>query len=195
MKKRGTVSWNSSGKLEKPRQAAKPVSQPVQMPPLVYLSQQSEAEQETASPPPRTDSPPAAGHQQRVHVQFPEQPPKGLSVWQGFGLGALLGLLVLVGSGLLFYKPLQQQLNAITAQPAGARLYRPELEKYQHQLDRIAETPVLATWEAARTLKGTAEQYWPASPSQRHITRQWEQEMAARIDSIPLKGNWHTTRD
>ncbi|WP_340619228.1 VasL domain-containing protein, partial [Xenorhabdus entomophaga] len=22
-----------------------------------------------------------------------------------------------------------------------------------------------------------------------------EQEMAARIDSIPLKGNWHTTRD
>ncbi|PHM50411.1 VasL domain-containing protein [Xenorhabdus miraniensis] len=189
---------NAAKKLEKPRQAVKPASQPVQMPPLVYLSQQSEAEPETAPPPPRTDSPPAADLPPRVRVQFPEPPPKGLSAWQGFGLGALLGLLVLVGSWLLFYKPLQQQFNAITAQPAGARLawlYQPKLEHYQNQLDRLAETPPLATWEAARILKGTAEQHWPMSPSQRLITRQWEQEMAARIDSVPLKGSWNTTRD
>ncbi|MDC9597610.1 VasL domain-containing protein [Xenorhabdus anantnagensis] len=191
---------NAAKKLEKPRQAAKPASQPMQMPPLVYLSQsEAESEMPPPPPPPRHDPQPAADNdQQRVRVQFPEQPPKGLSAWQGFGLGALLGGLVLVGSWLLFYKPLQQQLNAITDQPAGARLawlYQPELARYQKQLDRLAETSPLATWETARTVTGTAEQFWPTSPDQRNITRQWEQEMTARIDSVPLKGSWNATRD
>ncbi|MBD2809563.1 type VI secretion system ImpA family N-terminal domain-containing protein [Xenorhabdus sp. Vera] len=189
---------NAAKKLEKPRQAAKPASPPVQMPPLVYLSQ-SETEPETPPPPPpRHDPQPVAGSQQRVRVQFPAPPPQGLSAWQGFGLGALLGVLVLVGSGLLFYKPLQQQLSTITGQPAGARLawlYQPELDSYSIQLERLTETGPLATWEAARTLTGTAEQLWPGSPVQRQATRQWEQAMTARIDSAPLKGSWYATRD
>ncbi|CDM87567.1 VasL domain-containing protein [Xenorhabdus bovienii] len=124
--------------------------------------------------------------------------PRGWSAWQGFGLGALLGVLVLVGSGLLFYQPLHQQLTAITAHPAGARLawlYQSELAGYQRQLDRLAETPLLATWDAARTLTDTAEKQWPDSAEQRSATRQWTQAMTARIESIPLKGSWHTTRD
>ncbi|WP_319938615.1 VasL domain-containing protein [Xenorhabdus littoralis] len=191
---------NAAKKLEKPRQAAKPAAQPMQMPPLVYLSQ-SEAEPETSPPPPpmpRHEPQPAADTQQRVRVQFPEQPPRGLSAWQGFGLGALLGVLVLVGSWLLFYKPLQQQLSAMTEQPAGARLawlYQPALENYASQLERLAETPLLATWEAARALTDTAEQRWPASPVQQQATRQWQQQVTARIDSVPLKGSWDTTRD
>ncbi|MDE9430655.1 VasL domain-containing protein, partial [Xenorhabdus bovienii] len=126
------------------------------------------------------------------------EPPRGWSAWQGFGLGAVLGLLVLVGGWLLFYKPLQQQLSAITASPAGARLAwltEPALAGYQGQLARLAETPLLATWDAARTLTGTAEKQWPDSAEQRSATRQWTQAMTARIDSIPLKGSWHTTRD
>ncbi|OKP01163.1 hypothetical protein Xedl_02983 [Xenorhabdus eapokensis] len=190
---------NAAKKLEKPRQVAKPIAQPVQMPPLVYLSQ-SEGESETPPPPPplRHEPQPAADNQPRVRVQFPEQPPQGLNAWQGFGLGALLGLLVLMGCWLLFYKPLQQQLQAITGQPTGARLawlYQPELAHYQNQLDRLAETSPLATWETARTVTGTAEQLWPQSPVQQQVTRQWQQQVAARIDSVPLKGSWNTTRD
>ncbi|MDE9438005.1 type VI secretion system ImpA family N-terminal domain-containing protein, partial [Xenorhabdus bovienii] len=148
------------------------------------------------SAPPRPDRPPEADSP-RVRVQFPA-PPRGWSAWQGFGLGAVLGLLVLVGGWLLFYKPLQQQLSAITASPAGARLAwltEPALAGYQGQLDRLAETPLLATWDAARTLTGTAEKQWPDSAEQKNATRQWTQAMTARIDSIPLKGSWHTTRD
>ncbi|MDE9446526.1 type VI secretion system ImpA family N-terminal domain-containing protein [Xenorhabdus bovienii] len=188
---------NAAKKLEKPRPAAKPAQPPVQMPPLVYLSQSdTEPEMPPPSAPPRPDRPPEADSP-RVRVQFPE-PPRGWSAWQGFGLGALLGVLVLVGSGLLFYKPLQQQLSAITASPAGARLAwlaEPALAGYQGQLDRLAETPLLATWDAARTLTGTAAQQWPDSAEQQSATRQWTQAMTARIDSIPLKGSWHTTRD
>ncbi|CEE91007.1 Conserved Hypothetical protein with ImpA domain (probable component of SST VI cluster) [Xenorhabdus nematophila str. Anatoliense] len=190
---------NAAKKLEKPRQAAKPAAPPVQMPPLVYLSA-SEAEPDIPppSPPPRHEPQPMPETQPRVRVQFPAPPPQGMSAWQGFGFGALLGVLVLVGSWLLFYKPLQQQLNALTGQPAGARLawlYQPELDSYAQQLERLAETGPLATWEAARTLTDTAEQLWPAAPAQRQATRQWEQAMTARIDSAPLKGSWNTTRD
>ncbi|PHM73084.1 VasL domain-containing protein [Xenorhabdus kozodoii] len=190
---------NAAKKLEKPRPTARPVSPPVQMPPLVYLSQ-SEAEQDTPpSPPPvRHDPPPVADAQPRVRVQFPEPPRQGLTAWQGFGLGALLGLLVLVGCWLLFYKPVQQQLQAITGHPAGARLAwltQPELASYPTQLERLAETPVLATWEAARTLTATAAQRWPQSPVQQQATRQWQQQVAARIDSVPLSRSWDTTRD
>ncbi|AOM41985.1 VasL domain-containing protein [Xenorhabdus hominickii] len=191
---------NAAKKVEKPRQSLKPAPQPVQMPPLVYLSQsEAESDMPPPPPPPRHDPQPAAdNNQQRVRVQFPAPPPKGLSAWQGFGLGALLGGLVLVGSWLLVYKPLQQQFNAITAQPAGARLawlYQPEMGSYQKQLDQLMETPPLATWNAARLVTDTAEQYWPGSPSQRLITRQWEQQMTARIDSVPLSQSWHTTHD
>ncbi|CDG19436.1 VasL domain-containing protein [Xenorhabdus doucetiae] len=187
---------NAAKKLEKPRPAAKPAA-PVQMPPLVYLSQ-SDTEPDTPPPAPRYAPPPEADNPPRVRVQFPEPPPKGLNAWQGFGLGALLGGLVLVGGWLGFYKPLQQQLNAITAQPAGARLAwldRPELDSYARQLERLAETPPLVTWEAARALTAVAEQHWPDSPVQRQATRAWEQAMTARIDSVPLKGGWHTTHD
>ncbi|MBI6547646.1 VasL domain-containing protein [Xenorhabdus lircayensis] len=188
---------NAAKKLEKPRQAAKPVVQPVQMPPLVYLSQ-SEAEPDTP-PPPRHDPQPAGDSPPRVRVQFPpDPPPRGFSAWQGFGLGALLGVLAWVGGWLLLYKPVQQQLNALTEQPAGARLawlYRPELENYPYQLERLAETSPLATWDAARQLTDTAEQWWPASAAQRQATRQWQQQVAARIDSVPLSGSWDTTRD
>ncbi|WFQ79100.1 VasL domain-containing protein [Xenorhabdus sp. SF857] len=190
---------NAAKKLEKPRQAAKPVSQPVQMPPLVYLSQ-SEAEPETPpSPPPlRHDPQPAPDSQPRVRVRFPEHPPQGLNAWQGFGLGTLLGLLVFVGGWLLCYKPLQQQLRAITDHPGGARLawlYQPELADYSRQLERLAETSPRVTWEAARHLTATAEQQWPQSPVQQQATRQWQQQVTARIDSVPLTGGWNTTRD
>ncbi|SFU84171.1 VasL domain-containing protein [Xenorhabdus koppenhoeferi] len=190
---------NAAKKLEKPRQTAKPAVPPMQMPPLVYLSA-SEAEPEIPppSPTPRHEPRPAPETQPRVRVQFPEPPPQGMSAWQGFSLGALLGVLVLVGSGLLFYKPLQQQLSTITSQPTGARLawlYQPELDSYSIQLGRLAETGPLATWEAARALTGTAEQLWPGSSVQRQTTRQWEQAMTARIDSAPLKGSWYATRD
>ncbi|MBD2814972.1 type VI secretion system ImpA family N-terminal domain-containing protein [Xenorhabdus sp. Flor] len=188
---------NAAKKLEKPRQAAKPVQQPVQMPPLVYLSK-SESEPETSSSlPPYPESIPM-DNQQRVKVQFPEQPPRGLTAWQGFGLGALLGILVLIGSWLLLYKPLQQQLNAITEQPAGSRLawlYQPALADYSFQLDRLAEISPLATWDAARTVTTTAEKQWPQSAEQVNATRNWQQQMTARIDSVPLKGSWYTTRD
>ncbi|PHM25534.1 VasL domain-containing protein [Xenorhabdus ehlersii] len=190
---------NAAKKLEKPRQAAKPVAPSVQMPPLVYLSQ-SEAEPEMPpSPSPlRHDPQPVADNQPRVRVQFPEQPPQGLNAWQGFGLGTLLGLLVLVGGWLLCYKPLQQQLQAITDHPAGARLawlYQPELASYVHQLERLTETSPRVTWEAARRLTATAEHQWPQSPAQQQATRQWQQQVTARIDSVPLTGSWNTTRD
>ncbi|CDL87574.1 VasL domain-containing protein [Xenorhabdus cabanillasii] len=189
---------NAAKKLEKPRQAAKPVQQPVQMPPLVYLSKsESEPETSSSSLPPYPESIPT-DNQQRVKVQFPEQPPRGLTAWQGFGLGALLGILVLIGSWLLLYKPLQQQLNAITEQPAGSRLawlYQPALADYSFQLDRLAETSPLATWDAARTVTTTAEKQWPQSAEQVNATRNWQQQMTARIDSVPLKGSWYTTRD
>ncbi|REF26763.1 type VI secretion system protein VasL [Xenorhabdus cabanillasii] len=189
---------NAAKKLEKPRQAAKPVQQPVQMPPLVYLSKsESEPETSSSSLPPYPESIPT-DNQQRVKVQFPEQPPRGLTAWQGFGLGALLGILVLIGSWLLLYKPLQQQLNAITEQPAGSRLawlYQPALADYSFQLDRLAETSPLATWDAARTVTTIAEKQWPQSAEQVNATRNWQQQMTARIDSVPLKGSWYTTRD
>ncbi|MBD1227305.1 VasL domain-containing protein [Xenorhabdus griffiniae] len=188
---------NAAKKLEKPRQAAKPVSQPVQMPPLVYLSQ-SDAEPETPPPPLRHDPQPVPDNQPRVRVQFPEHPPQGLTAWQGFGLGALLGLLVLAGGWLLCYKPLQQQLQAITDHPAGARLawlYQPELTSYTRQLEQLAETSPRATWETARRLTATAEQQWPQSPVQQQATRHWQQQVAAQIDSVPLTGSWHATRD
>ncbi|WP_416777115.1 VasL domain-containing protein [Xenorhabdus budapestensis] len=189
---------NAAKKLEKPRQAAKPVHQPVQMPPLVYLSKsESEPETSPSSLPPHPESI-TTDNQQRVKVQFPEQPPRGLTAWQGFGLGALLGVLVLIGSWLLLYKPLQQQLNAMTEQPAGSRLawlYQPALANYSFQLDRLAETSPLATWEAARTVTTTAEKQWPQSAEQVNATRNWQQQMTARIDSVPLKGSWYTTRD
>ncbi|MBC8946412.1 MULTISPECIES: VasL domain-containing protein [Xenorhabdus] len=189
---------NAAKKLEKPRQAAKPVQQPVQMPPLVYLSKsESEPETSPSSLPTHPESIPT-DNQQRVKVQFPEQPPRGLTAWQGFGLGALLGILVLIGCWLLLYKPLQQQLNAITEQPAGSRLawlYQPALTDYSFQLDRLAETSPLATWEAARTVTTTAEKQWPQSAEQVNATRHWQQQMTARIDSVPLKGSWYTTRD
>ncbi|MBD2824196.1 VasL domain-containing protein [Xenorhabdus szentirmaii] len=190
---------NAAKKLEKPRQAAKPTPAPVQMPPLVYLSQ-SETEPETPPPPliPHHEVPQKVETQQRVRVQFPEPPVKGLSAWQGFGLGILLGALTLVGSWLLFYKPLQQQLETVTAQSSGAWLnwlYKPELESYQHQLERLAESSPRITWEAARRLTETAGEQWPESPLQRQVTRQWDQLVSARIDSVPLKGSWHTTRD
>ncbi|MDC9593677.1 VasL domain-containing protein [Xenorhabdus sp. IM139775] len=186
---------NAAKKLEKPRQAAKPAA-PVQMPPLVYLSP-SDTGPDTPPPPPRHE-PPVGGTPPRVRVQFPEPPAKGPSAWQGFGLGALLGALVWVGSWLGFHKPLQQQLDAITAQPAGARLAwlsRPELASYAGQLARLAETPPLATWEAARRLTAAAEQRWPDSPVQQQATRQWQQQAAARIDSVPLAGGWQATHD
>ncbi|WP_038241118.1 type VI secretion system ImpA family N-terminal domain-containing protein, partial [Xenorhabdus szentirmaii] len=150
---------NAAKKLEKPRQAAKPTPAPVQMPPLVYLSQ-SETEPETPPPPPipHHEVPQKVETQQRVRVQFTEPPVKGLSAWQGFGLGILLGALTLVGSWLLFYKPLQQQLETVTAQSSGAWLnwlYKPELESYQHQLERLAESSPRITWEAARRLTET----------------------------------------
>ncbi|OTA19092.1 hypothetical protein Xbed_02648 [Xenorhabdus beddingii] len=193
---------NAAKKLEKPRPAAKPVSVPVQMPPLVYLSA-SDAEAETAPPSasaPRHDPAPAAGDAPRVRVQFPPAPPPppGLTAWQGFGLGALLGGLVLVGGWGLAYKPLQQQLTAMTADPAGDRLawlHQPDIGRYQQQLDRLADTSPRVTWETARRMTDAAEQHWPGSPAQRLITRQWQQAMAARIDSVPLSGSWHTTRD
>ncbi|PHM59284.1 VasL domain-containing protein [Xenorhabdus sp. KK7.4] len=191
---------NAAKKLEKPRQAAKPAQQPVKMPPLVYLSK-SESEPETPPPsPPPQPQPEIAPEesQQRVRVQFPEQPQRGLTAWQGFGIGAFLGLLVLIGSWLLFYKPLQQQLNAITEQPTGSRLawlYQPTLANYASQLDRLAETPPLATWDAARTLTATAEKQWPQLAEQVNATRNWQQQMTIRIDSVPLKGSWYSTRD
>ncbi|PHM28368.1 VasL domain-containing protein [Xenorhabdus budapestensis] len=189
---------NAAKKLEKPRQTAKPVHQPVQMPPLVYLSKsESEPETSPSSLPPYPESI-TTDNQQRVKVQFPEQPPRGLTAWQGFGLGALLGVLVLIGSWLLLYKPLQQQLNAMTEQPAGSRLawlYQPALANYSFQLDRLAETSPLATWESARTVTTTAEKQWPQSAEQVNATRNWQQQMTARIDSVPLKGSWYTTRD
>ncbi len=188
---------NAAKKLEKPRQAAKPAA-PVQMPPLVYLSQ-SETGPDTPPPPPRHEPQPVDDTPQRVRVQFPPvPPPRGFSAWQGFGLGALLGVLVLVGSWLLFYKPLQHQLTAITGQPAGARLawlYQPDMGSYQYQLDKLAETHPLATWESARSVTSLAAQRWPDSPTQKLITRQWEQQMAGRIDSVPLKDSWQVTRD
>ncbi|MDE9476590.1 type VI secretion system ImpA family N-terminal domain-containing protein, partial [Xenorhabdus bovienii] len=52
---------NAAKKLEKPRPAAKPAQTPVQMPPLVYLSQSdTEPEMPPPSAPPRPDRPPEA---------------------------------------------------------------------------------------------------------------------------------------
>ncbi|MDR0218886.1 MAG: type VI secretion system ImpA family N-terminal domain-containing protein [Enterobacteriaceae bacterium] len=190
---------NAAKKLEKPRAAPKPVQQPVQMPPLVYLSK-SDTEPDTPLPTPSQPSPAIAqvDSQQRVRVEFPELPPRGLTAWQGFGIGAVLGVLVLIGGWLLFYKPLQQQLAVMAEQPAGARLawlYQPALPGYATQLEKLAETSPLATWDSARLLTATAEKQWPQSEEQITATRHWQQQMAARIDSVPLKGSWYTTRD
>uniref|UniRef100_UPI00237C001A VasL domain-containing protein n=1 Tax=Xenorhabdus mauleonii TaxID=351675 RepID=UPI00237C001A len=77
-------------------------------------------------------------------------------------------------SGLLFYKPLQQQLKAKTEQPEGTQLawlYQSILDSGTTQLKRLAEASPLTTWEAGRDLTKAAKQHRPASLVQQQATR------------------------
>ncbi|WP_448512551.1 type VI secretion system ImpA family N-terminal domain-containing protein, partial [Photorhabdus laumondii] len=110
---------NTAKKLEQPRILPNPAAKPVQMPPLVYLA-------ETTAPAPSEPDPGDDAEydrrQPKVQVRFPAPPPRPMSALQGFGLGLLLGAFVLTGSWLGLYRPLQQQLTALTDTPDGARL-------------------------------------------------------------------------
>ncbi|WP_445373784.1 VasL domain-containing protein [Photorhabdus tasmaniensis] len=180
---------NTAKKLENSRILPTPAPKPVAMPPLVYLATTG-PEPETGDP--GDDSPPA-----KVQVRFPEPPP-GMSALQGFGLGVLLGAFVLTGSWLGLYRPLQQQLTALTDTPDGARLawlYRPDLPTYEQQLTRLADTSPLVVLQQAEQLTGMAQKTWPQDRKQQRETARWQQLQAVRLDNAPLSGSWYQTHN
>ncbi|NHB97797.1 VasL domain-containing protein [Photorhabdus stackebrandtii] len=183
---------NTAKKLENTRILPKPAAKPVQMPPLVYLvNTEPEPAEPEADGDPGYDS-----HQPKVQVRFPEPPPR-MSALQGFGLGVLLGAFVLTGSWLGFYRPLQQQLTALTGTPDGARLawlYQPDLPAYEQQLTRLADTSPLVVLQNAEQLTAMAQKTWPQDREQQRETARWQQLQAVRLDNAPLAGSWHQTR-
>ncbi|TDB48884.1 VasL domain-containing protein [Photorhabdus khanii] len=183
---------NTAKKLENTRILPKPAAKPVQMPPLVYLAN---AEPEPAEPEADCD-PGDDSHQPKVQVRFPEPPPR-MSALQGFGLGVLLGAFVLTGTWLGFYRPLQQQLTALTGTPDGARLawlYQPDLQTYEQQLTRLADTSPLVVLQNTEQLTAIAQKTWPQDSKQQRETTRWQQLQAVRLDNAPVPGSWHQTQ-
>ncbi|TDB42613.1 VasL domain-containing protein, partial [Photorhabdus luminescens] len=184
---------NTAKKLEQARLLPKPAAKPVQMPPLVYL-----ASTEPAPPEPETDDSVSDDRRQpKVQVHFPEPPPRPMSALQGFGLGVLLGVVILTGTWLGLYRPLQQQMTAMTGTPDGARLAwlsHPDLQTYEQQLTRLADTSPLVVLQQAEQLTGTAQKTWPQDSQQRHETQRWQQLQAIRLENAPAHGSWRQTR-
>ncbi|WP_289995279.1 VasL domain-containing protein [Photorhabdus laumondii] len=184
---------NTAKKLEQTRILPKPAARPVQMPPLVYL-----AGTEPAPSEPDTDDDAGYDHSQpKVQVRFPAPPPRPMSALQGFGLGLLLGVFVLTGSWLGLYRPLQQQLTALTDTPDGARLawlYHPDLPTYAQQLTRLADTSPLAVLQQAEQLTDRAQKTWPQDRRQQRETQRWQQLQTIRRENAPVSGSWQQTR-
>ncbi|WP_323840752.1 VasL domain-containing protein [Photorhabdus africana] len=184
---------NTAKKLEQARILPKPAARPVQMPPLVYLAS-------TEPAPPEPDTHDDAGDdpgQPKVRVRFPEPPPRPMSALQGFGLGLLLGVFVLTGSWLGLYRPLQQQLTALTDTPDGARLAwlsHPDLPAYAPQLTRLADTSPLVVLQQAEQLTDMAQKTWPQDRRQQQATQRWQQLQTIRRENAPPPGNWRETR-
>ncbi|RAX07467.1 VasL domain-containing protein [Photorhabdus bodei] len=185
---------NTAKKLEQTRILPKPAARPVQMPPLVYLANTTEP----APSEPDTDDDAGYDHSQpKVQVRFPAPPPRPMSALQGFGLGLLLGVFVLTGSWLGLYRPLQQQLTALTDTPDGARLawlYHPDLPTYAQQLTRLADTSPLVVLQQAEQLTGMAQKTWPQDSRQQRETQRWQQLQSIRRENAPTPGNWWETR-
>ncbi|KAA1195089.1 VasL domain-containing protein [Photorhabdus heterorhabditis] len=183
---------NTAKKLESARIIPKPAAKPVQMPPLVYLAN---TEPEPAEPETSYDT--SYDDQPKVQVLFPEPPPRSMNALQGFGLGVLLGVFVLTGSWLGFYKPLQQQLTALTGTQDGARLawlYQPDLQTYGQQLTRLTDTSPLVVLQNAEQLTDIAQKTWPLDNKQQHETDRWRQLQAVRLENAPVQGSWHQTQ-
>ncbi|NDL27980.1 VasL domain-containing protein [Photorhabdus kayaii] len=185
---------NTAKKLEQPRILPNPAAKPVQMPPLVYLA-------ETTAPAPSEPDPGGDAEydrrQPKVQVRFPAPPPRPMSALQGFGLGLLLGAFVLTGSWLGLYRPLQQQLTALTDTPDGARLawlYRPDLQTYAQQLTRLADTSPLVVLQQAEQLTDRAQKTWPQDRRQQQETQRWQQLQSIRRENAPVSGSWQQTR-
>ncbi|MFD0707539.1 VasL domain-containing protein [Photorhabdus akhurstii] len=185
---------NTAKKLEQTRILPKPAAKPAQMPPLVYLANT------TGPAPSEPDTDDDAGYdprQPKVQVRFPEPPPRPMSALQGFGLGLLLGVFVLTGSWLGLYRPLQQQLTALTDTPDGARLawlYHPDLQTYTQQLTRLADTSPLVLLQQAEQLTDRAQKTWPQDSRQQRETQRWQQLQTIRLENAPVSGSWQQTR-
>ncbi|QXF32028.1 hypothetical protein CE143_01695 [Photorhabdus luminescens] len=179
---------NTAKKLEQTRILPKPAAKPVQMPPLVYLAGTEPDTDDDAGYDPR---------QPKVQVRFPEPPPRPMSALQGFGLGLLLGVFVLTGSWLGLYRPLQQQLTALTDTPDGARLAwlsHPDLPTYAQQLTRLADTSPLVVLQQAEQLTDRAQKTWPQDSRQQRETQRWQQLQTIRLENAPVSGSWQQTR-
>ncbi|OWO78897.1 hypothetical protein B5C26_22780 [Photorhabdus luminescens] len=184
---------NTAKKLEQARILPKPAAKPAQMPPLVYL-----ASTEPAPPEPETDDNVSDDRRQpKIQVHFPAPPPRPMSALQGFGLGVLLGVFVLTGTWLGLYRPLQQQMTAMTGTPDGARLAwlsHPDLQTYEQQLTRLADTSPLVVLQQAEQLTGTAQKTWPQDSRQQRETQRWQQLQTIRLENAPAPGSWRQTR-
>jgi type VI secretion system protein VasL len=179
---------NTAKRLEVGNNAAKQrVSEPMNMPSMVYLSVSESAPVEPQWPDPSSDiaesdlsaPPPPAPTNGEIRLR---PAPRFWMMW-GFCAGVLSCLLIVLGVYFVQIKPMQQQWSALAEKPEGLAqlwLIAPKAASYPQQLNRLENASPLAGLRAADLSVALARQQWPTDPAQQAESQRWERLLQAR---------------
>ena len=187
---------NTAKNLEQREKETQKINTQVNIPPLVYIPQSTSANKKAPAIKNNDSTQETADLVSQYASEYLPQEVKKMSALSGYFLGLASGLFILAVIGMTVYYPMQKEQMAMTATPEGAMtqwFYQPLLASYSNQLTLLEkQTPISALKQADKMI-AIAQKLWPNNADQAYATRQWNIEIATRLEDMPIDNAWFDT--